>query len=170
MSTHKYEYLMLTNSLIDDVDSTKRLKLSLTNISPNTTRTLVVPDANTTIVGTDTTAILTNKTIQGTTNIVDANNLKTTGAAVGVAASAPPTTNQVLTATSATAATWQAPTADNLRTATTIVNVSASAAPTINQVLTATSATTATWQTPSPFSVFLNNAGAVSNPSISTLK
>jgi hypothetical protein len=38
-----------------------------------------------------------------------ATSLDTTGAAVNVGSSAPPTTGDVLTATSATTATWQAP-------------------------------------------------------------
>ena len=38
-----------------------------------------------------------------------ATSLDTTGAAVDVSAAAPPTTGQVLTATSSTAASWQTP-------------------------------------------------------------
>lgn len=47
----------------DDGDTTKQMKLQLSGITTGTTRTLTVPDANTTIVGTDTTQTLTNKTI-----------------------------------------------------------------------------------------------------------
>lgn len=43
-----------------------------------------------------------------------ATSLDTTGAAVDVSASAPPTTGDVLTATSATTATWQAPSGGGL--------------------------------------------------------
>lgn len=43
-----------------------------------------------------------------------ATSLDTTGAAVDVSASAPPTTGQVLTATSATTATWQTPSSGGL--------------------------------------------------------
>lgn len=43
-----------------------------------------------------------------------ATSLDTTGAAVDVSASAPPTTGQVLTATSATTATWQTPSGGGL--------------------------------------------------------
>lgn len=53
---------------------------------------------------------LTNKTIQGTTNIVDANNLKTTGESVNVSLSPPPIAGQVLTATSSTLSQWITPT------------------------------------------------------------
>lgn len=45
-----------------------------------------------------------------------ATSLDTTGAAVDVSASAPPTTGQVLTATSATSATWQTPASNGLWT------------------------------------------------------
>jgi hypothetical protein len=57
------------------------------------------------IAGTET---LLNKTIIGATNTVHANALKTTGAPVVVDTAAPPTTGQVLTATSATTAAWMA--------------------------------------------------------------
>lgn len=131
MSVRKIGYLSLTNNLIDDIDKTKQCKLSLNNISTGTTRTVNLPNADTTLIGTTTTDTLTNKTIGGSTNTVDANNLKTTGTAVNVSAAAPPITGQVLTATSATAANWQ---------------------------------------TPSPFNIYLNNLGTVTNPSISTQK
>jgi len=71
------------------------------------TGTLTLPTSTDTLLGRATTDTLTNKTIQGTTNIVDANNLKTTGTAVNVSSAAPPTINQILAATSATTATWQ---------------------------------------------------------------
>lgn len=41
--------------------TSKQLQFSLANITASTTRTLTVPDANTTVVGTDTTQTLTNK-------------------------------------------------------------------------------------------------------------
>lgn len=47
----------------DDSDTTKQLQLQLSGITTGTTRTLTVPDASTTIVGTDTTQTLTNKRI-----------------------------------------------------------------------------------------------------------
>jgi ribosomal protein L1 len=52
---------------------------------------------------------LTNKTIIGTTNYVDANGLKTTTTPVYTGGSLVPSVNQVLMAISATAATWQTP-------------------------------------------------------------
>ena len=50
-------------SLVDNVDNTKVLAFQLSGITTGTTRTLTAPDANTTIVGTDATQTLTNKTI-----------------------------------------------------------------------------------------------------------
>ncbi|WP_276979245.1 hypothetical protein, partial [Flavobacterium filum] len=53
-------------------DITKQLFFDVSPISTSTTRTLTVPDANTTIVGIDTTQTLTNKTINSSTiNISD---------------------------------------------------------------------------------------------------
>lgn len=59
---------------------------------------------------TSSTQTLTNKGITGSTNYVDANGLKTTTNPVYIVATAP-SVGQVLTAVSATAATWQTPTA-----------------------------------------------------------
>ena len=47
----------------DDSDNTKQLQIQASGITTGTTRTLTAPDANTTIVGTDATQTLTNKTI-----------------------------------------------------------------------------------------------------------
>lgn len=49
----------------DDGDATKQMRFQLSGITTGNTRTLTVPDASTTIVGTDTTQTLTNKTISG---------------------------------------------------------------------------------------------------------
>ena len=50
-------------SFEDETDATKKFLFNLTNITTATTRTLTIPDANITIVGTDTTQTLTNKTL-----------------------------------------------------------------------------------------------------------
>lgn len=64
--------------LQDDGDATKQLQFQLSGITTGTTRTLTVPNANTTIVGTDATQTLTNKTIQsmsaGSTTITSVSN------------------------------------------------------------------------------------------------
>jgi hypothetical protein len=59
------------------------------------------------IVGTTNTQALTNKTITDTSNYVMARYLKSLTTSVDVSAAAAPSSGQVLTATSSTAATWQ---------------------------------------------------------------
>lgn len=53
-------------TLRDDGDATKQLRLQLSGITTGTTRTITVPDASTTLVGTDATQTLTNKSIVAT--------------------------------------------------------------------------------------------------------
>jgi hypothetical protein len=53
----------------DNADATKQLRFEVSGITTATTRTLTVPNANTTIVGTDTTQTLSNKTFTATSNI-----------------------------------------------------------------------------------------------------
>lgn len=50
-------------AICDNSDTTKKVNFQVSGVTTNTTRTLTVPDANTTIVGTDTTQTLTNKTL-----------------------------------------------------------------------------------------------------------
>jgi hypothetical protein len=50
----------------DNADATKKLALELSGITTGNTRTLTVPDASTTIVGTGVTQTLTNKTLDNT--------------------------------------------------------------------------------------------------------
>lgn len=52
-----------TSFISDDGDPTKKMQFQLSGISTGTTRTLTVPDASTTIVGTDAVQTLTNKTL-----------------------------------------------------------------------------------------------------------
>lgn len=53
--------------VVGSADGTKRVKFEVDGLTPNTTRTITIPDANTTLVGTDTTQTLSNKTLSGTT-------------------------------------------------------------------------------------------------------
>jgi hypothetical protein len=57
-------------SILDGSDVTKTLQISAAGISSGITRTLTAPDASTTIVGTDATQTLTNKTINGSNNTI----------------------------------------------------------------------------------------------------
>lgn len=52
----------LNLTIQDNADNTKQVKFEASGVSTATTRTLTVPDANTTIVGTDATQTLSNKT------------------------------------------------------------------------------------------------------------
>jgi hypothetical protein len=47
----------------DNADATRKFRFEVSTVTPGQTRVLTVPDANTTIVGTDTTQTLTNKTL-----------------------------------------------------------------------------------------------------------
>lgn len=71
-------------TLQDDGDTTKQLQFELSGISTATTRTLTVPNASTTLVGTDTAQTLSNKTISGSANTLSniaLSSLSTTGTA-----------------------------------------------------------------------------------------
>lgn len=109
MSTYQVDNIQIMNNILDNNDPSKKLTLSLANVTSNTTRILTVPNANTTIVGTDTSQTLTNKTITDSTNNITANGLRTATSSVDIAAASAPTSGQVLTATSATEANWQTP-------------------------------------------------------------
>ena len=154
----------------DNIDNTKKLQLQLSGITTATTRTLTVPDANTTLVGTDHVQTLTNKSInadQNTITNIDNADIKS---AAGIDASkiadgsvsntefqqlngigsAAVAINDVQTITNKTlTSATNDINAKGLHSASTVVDVSAATAPTAGQVLTATSGTAATWQTPS---------------------
>lgn len=91
-------------------DPTRKLTLNLAAVNPSSTntpaQTLTIPAGNTTMVGTDISQTLTNKTITGSTNTVEASGLRTNGAAVQLTSSNPPAVGDALVATSATTAAW----------------------------------------------------------------
>jgi hypothetical protein len=101
----------------DDGDSSKVIKFELDGATGSTTTTLVASqtanrsitlfDADDTVLGRNTTDILTNKTITSTSNNVAAKGLHTATTLVDVASSAAPTIGQVLIANSGTVASWQ---------------------------------------------------------------
>ena len=101
----------------NSADSSKQLGFDLSSATTSTAttlttsqtanRTITLPNATDTLVGKTTTDTLTNKTINSTTNTVTADNLHSATTTVNVASSIAPTSGQVLTATSSTAATWQ---------------------------------------------------------------
>lgn len=67
--TDKITYQNLMNpkdsvfAIVDNSDITKKVAFQVSGVTTGTTRTLTVPDASTTIVGTDATQTLTNKTL-----------------------------------------------------------------------------------------------------------
>lgn len=109
MSTRKFSNLILTDNYFDKNDITKKYNFDSSTITPNNTRTYTMPNQNTVLIGNDTTNTLTNKTITDNTNNVAANSLKTTGSSVNVSSAPPPTTGQILTASSATTSIWKNP-------------------------------------------------------------
>lgn len=63
---------LTTNSTYfqDNADNTKKIQWDLTGLTTATTRTIIIPDANTTMVGTGTTQTLTNKSINADNNTI----------------------------------------------------------------------------------------------------
>ena len=109
MSTHKQDYIILTQGIIDNTDNTKKCQFNLSNISSGSTRTYTVPNQNTTLVGNNTTDTLTNKNLTGTTNTIEATALKTSDSRVIVNTAASPSPGFVLTAITGSSASWQTP-------------------------------------------------------------
>lgn len=125
------------NPILEDfTDHTKLLAFNLSALTTGTTDTLIVP-ANTgdTLVLLNTAQTLTNKTLDSTTNTVRATSLATSTTPVVVSAATAPTSGQVLTATSGTAATWQTP------SSTTVINSAMKADSSASQVVPANTPT-----------------------------
>ena len=76
----------------DDIDGTKKMQFQLSGLTGNSTVTLTVPNASTTIVGTDVSQTLTNKTITDSTNNIMAKSLKSATTTIDVSASTAPST------------------------------------------------------------------------------
>ena len=97
-----------TNPVVKgSVDATKQVRFEVDGLTTATTRVLTVPDADLTLVGVDTAQTLTNKTLSGATNNVEARSIKSATTTVSVSGAAAPTAGQVLKATGPTAAAWQ---------------------------------------------------------------
>jgi hypothetical protein len=116
-----------TTFIVDATTPTIRIGFNAAGTAATTTtltssqtanRVITLPDVTDTIIARTTADTLTNKTIIDVTNNVAANSLKTTGASVDIAASAPPSVGQVLKATSATTAVWS----NDNNTATTLAS------------------------------------------------
>jgi hypothetical protein len=120
-----------TTTIVDNADTTRGFAFladngttgTLTTLSAAQTanRTVIFPNASTTLVGADNTATLTNKTITGATNAVDATAIRSATTAVATNASTAPTSGQFLTATSSTNATWQTYVGSALQDASTTI-------------------------------------------------
>lgn len=67
-----------TFTIADNSDATKKVKFQVSGVTTATTRTLTVPDSDTTIVGTNNAQTLTNKTIDPSLNTVDGDKLDIT--------------------------------------------------------------------------------------------
>lgn len=191
---------LVLDAIIDSVDPTKELVVSLTSATTNTSTTLdfdqtanriiTFPDATTTLVGTNTTQLLTNKTLDNN-NCYFVDNTDTTkqigfqssGATTGttLTLASDTTVNQTITFPNATTTLVGTGTTQSLTNKTITdssndvisqalwigsgsgsVSTYAASAPSSGQVLTATNSTTAVWQTPIVGITSLNTLTATS--------
>ena len=96
-----------TNTFADSTDNTKKMNFVLSSLVTGTNILLTIPTSSTTLVGIDSNQILTNKTLNSTTNIITCDNLRSSNGIININTAMAPTVNQVLTATSGTTANWQ---------------------------------------------------------------
>jgi hypothetical protein len=80
-NSNSYTSLDNNFTLQDNGDNTKQAQFNASAISASTVRTFSLPDANTTLVGTDVSQILTNKTISGASNTLS--NISLTASVTG---------------------------------------------------------------------------------------
>ena len=97
-------------SATDDIARKDTVDTVQTNLNNHATST-VTHSATGAIVGTTNSQALTNKTITDSTNNVTARSLKSATTTIAIDSASAPGVGQVLTATSSTTATWQAPSA-----------------------------------------------------------
>ena len=91
----------------NSVQPTKQGRFSAANIAISNTRVYDFPNMNGVLALTSGAQIFSNKTIQGTTNLVEVSHLGTTGLPVNVKNAAPPAFGDFLVAQSAASANWQ---------------------------------------------------------------
>jgi len=93
----------------NDVDNPKQFRFQADSITSNTLREFIVPDADTTLVGTDVPQVLTNKTLTDNSNNIISREMWVENGTLSVSTydADAPTNGQALIATSSTTAEWQ---------------------------------------------------------------
>ena len=99
--------IISSNYFADQTDNTKKMNFVLSSLVTGTNISLTIPTSSTTLVGIDSNQILTNKTLNSTTNIITCDNLRSATTIVDIHSTIAPILNQALIATSSTAASWQ---------------------------------------------------------------
>lgn len=97
----------LTTPRINDTSSSHQYVVNVEELTANRNVLLPLLTADDTFAFVNHSQSLTNKTLTDASNLIGATELRTTGASVDVVSAAPPSADQFLRATSATAATWQ---------------------------------------------------------------
>jgi len=108
MATRDFGGILNTTKWVDTTDETKGILFNLTAVDTATTRTYSVPNGNTTLVGTDVSQTLTNKTLTGATNDIAANKLRLAGGnTIDFSNSPIPSPGQFLRASDSTNVGWE---------------------------------------------------------------